>query len=208
MRVRDRNIMSSFTGLSEVNVGMTRQVRSCCAWSVLFFFLFTLFSPDHALCFDWEDNLKTAGIVAGITVGVALVIVLVVGVIRDTKRDRGEEDDDDDVWTQSPVLRTLGYRHMDDPLSGRSPVPPEGPAGSQELEAFLAGKVDRVRYEDPCGQCAPDPRRFGPGGVLTGFSLSYPAADREGKPPPFSLWPRGNRSCRIEGETGGTPGTT
>jgi hypothetical protein len=183
---------------------MTRQVRSCCAWAVLFFFLFTLISPDDALCSDWEDSLKTAGIVAGITVGVALIIVLVVGVIRDTKRDRGEEEEDDDVWTQSPVLRTLGYRHMDNPLLGRSPAHPEGLADRQELEAFLAGKVDRVRSKTPYGQCAPDPCRFGPGGVRTMFSLSYPAAGREGKPPPFSLY----RSCRIEGETGGTPGTT
>jgi len=184
---------------------MTRQVRLCCAWSVLFFFLFTLFSPDDALCSDFfDDYLKTPLIITGITLGVALIIVLVVGVVRDTKRDRGEEDEDDDVWTQSPVLRTLGYRYMDDPLFGRSPVHPEGFAGRQELEAFLEGKVDRVRFESPYGQCVLDPRRFRPGGVPTGFSLSYPAAGREGKPPPFSLY----RSCRIEGETGGTPGTT
>jgi hypothetical protein len=176
----------------------------CCAWSVLFFFLFTLFSPDHALCFDWEDSLKTAGIVTGITIGVALIIVLVVGTVRDTKRDRGEEDEDDDVWTQSPVLRTLGYRHLDDPLFGKSSVDPEGLEGRQELEAFLAGKVDRERFENPYGQYAADPRRFRPGGFPTAFSLSYPAAGRDGNPPPFSLY----RSYRIEGETRGMPGTT
>ena len=187
---------------------MTRQVRLCCAWSVLFFFLFTLSSPDDALCFDWENSLATAGIVAGITVGVALIIVLVVGVVRDTKRDRGEEDEDDDVWSQSPVLRTLGYRHMDDPLLGQSPVHPEGLADRQALEAFLAGKVDRIRFESPYGQCAPDPGRFRPGGVPTGFSLSYPAAVGKGKPLSLSLWQATNRSCRIEGETEGTPGTT
>jgi hypothetical protein len=179
--------MSTFTALLEVKVGMTRQVRLSCAWSVLFFFLFTLFSPDDALCFDWEDNLKTAGIVAGITVGVALIIVLVVGVVRDTKRDRGEEDGDDDVWTQSPVLRTLGYRHMDDPLLGRSPVHPEGLAGRQELEAFLTGKVDRIRFENPLARFAPGPCRFGSGGMPTMFSLSYPSAGRKGEVPPFSL---------------------
>ncbi|MGW8320005.1 MAG: hypothetical protein ACWGSD_00480 [Thermodesulfobacteriota bacterium] len=183
---------------------MTRQARLCCAWSVLFFFLFALFSPDDALCFDWEDNLKTAGIVAGITVGVALIIVLVVGVVHDTKRDRDKEDEDDDVWTKSPVLRTLGYRHLDDPLFGPSPVHPEGLAGKQELEAFLAGKIDNVRFHSPYGECTPDPRHFRPGGVPTGFSLSYPAAGRAGNPPPFSLY----RSCRIEDETGGAPGTT
>ena len=182
---------------------MTRQVRLCCAWSVLFFFLFTLFSPDDALC-DFEDNLVTAAIVSGITLGVGLIIVLIVGTVRDTKRDRGEEDEDDDVWTQSPVLRTLGYRVMDDPLFGRSPVHSEGVAARQELEAFLAGKVDGVRFENPYGQYAADPRRFGPGGVPKAFSLFYPAAVRQGNPPPFSLY----RSYRIEGETGGTPGTT
>ena len=184
---------------------MTRQVRLCCAWSVLFFFLFTLFSPDDALCSDFfDDYLKTPLIITGITLGVALIVVLIVGVVRDTKRDRGEEDEDDDVWTQSPVLRTLGYRVMDDPLFGRSPAHPEGLAGRQELEAFLAGKVDRVRFESPYGECTPHPRRFRPGGVPTEFSLSYPAAGREGNPPPFSLY----RSCRIDSETGGAPGTT
>ncbi len=191
---------------------MTRQVRLCCAWSVLFFFLFTLFSPDDALCSDFfDDYLKTPLIVSGITLGVALIIVLIVGTVRDTKRDRGEEDEDDDVWTQSPVLRTLGYRVMDDPLFGPSSVNPDGLAGRQELEAFLAGRVDRVRFENLYGQCAPDPRLFRLGGVPTAVSLSYPAAGRKGKPPPFSLAHTGqatDRSCRIERETGGTPGTT
>jgi hypothetical protein len=131
-------------------------------------------------------------------------VVLIVGPIRDTKRNRGEEDEDDDVWSQSPALRTLGYKPMDDPLIGRRPIPPEGPAGRQVLEAFLAGKVDRVRFESPYGPCAPDPRRFMLGGLHTGFSLSYPAAGRERSPLPFSLY----RSCRIESETGGPPGTT
>lgn len=184
-------------------------MRLCCAWSVLFFFLFTLFSPDDALCSDFfNDYLKTPLIITGVTVGVALIIVLVVGVVRDSKRDRGEDEEDDDVWSKSPVLRTLGYRHMDDPLLGRSPVHPEGLADRQELEAFLAGKIDRVRFESPYGQRAPDPGLFRPGGVPTGFSLSYPAAVRKGKPISFSLWQVTNRSCRIESETEGTPGTT
>lgn len=191
------------TKILEAKTRMTRQVCSCCTWSVLFFFLFTLFSPDDALCFD-TDSLKTAAIVSGITLGVALVVVLIVGTIRDTKRDRGEEDEDDDVWSQSPALRTLGYRHMDDPLVGRSPIHPDGLAGRQELEAFLAGKIDRVRFESPCDPCAPDPRRFRLGGVPTGFSLSCPATGRERNPLPFSLY----QGCRIEGETGGPPGTT
>lgn len=182
---------------------MIRQVRLCCAWSVLFFFLFTLFSPNDALC-DWEDSLVTGAIVSGITIGVALIIVLIVGTVRDTKRDRGEEDEDDDVWSQSPVLRTLGYRIADDPLFGRTPVHSEGVAARQELEAFLAGKVDKFRLESPYSPCAPDPRGVRPGGVPSVFSLSYPANGREGSPPPFSLY----RSCRIEGETGGPPGTT
>ncbi len=188
---------------------MTRQVRLCCAWSVLFFFLFTLFSPDDALCSDFfDDYLKTPLIIAGITLGVALIVVLIVGTVRDTKRDRGEEEEDDDVWTQSPVLRTLGYRHVDNPLFGKSSVHPEGLAGRQEIEAFLAGKIDRARFESLYGRRAPDPRRFRLGGVPTGFSLSYPAAGREGTPPPFSLWRTRNRSCRIECETGGAQGTT
>jgi len=187
VQIRDRNTMPNFTSLPEVNVGMTRQVRFCCAWSVLFCFLFTLFSPNDALCFDWEDSLVTAGIVTGVTIGVGLIVVLVVGVVRDSKRDRGEDEEDDDVWSQSPVLKTLGYRHVEDPLLGQSPVHPEGLADRQELEAFLAGKVDRVRFESPYGKCAPDPDRFRPGGVPTGFSLSYPAAVRKGKPLSFSV---------------------
>ncbi len=189
---------------------MTRQVRLCCAWSVLFFFLFTLFSPDDALCSDFfDDYMKTPLIITGITFGVALLIVLVVGTVRDLKRDRGDEDEDDDVWSQSPVLKTLGYRHVDYSLFGRSPTHPEGLtdeglAGRQEIEAFLDGKVDKVRFESPYGLVGPGPRPYRLGGVPTEFSLSHPAAGREGKPPPFSLY----RSCRIEGETGRTPGTT
>jgi hypothetical protein len=183
---------------------MTRQARLCCTWSVLFFFLFTLLSPDDAFCFDWENSLVTAGIVTGITIGVGLLIVLVVGVVRDAKRDRGDEDEDDDVWTQSPVLRTLGYRHVDYPLLGLPPDHPEAFAGRQELETFLAGKVDGVRLENPHGRYAADPLRLRPGGAPKAFSLFYPAAGREGNPPPFSLY----RSFRIKGETEGTPGAT
>lgn len=182
---------------------MTRQIRLCCAWSVLFFFLFTLCSPGDALC-DFEDNLVTAAIVSGITLGVALIVVLIVGTVRDTKRDRGEEDEDDDVWSRSPVLRTLGYRVMDDPLFGRSSVHPDRFTEKQELEVFLAGKVDRDRSESAYGKCATDPRRVRPGGAPPVFSLSYPASGREGNPPPFSLY----RSCRIECETESAQGTT
>jgi hypothetical protein len=99
---------------------MTRKVRSCCGWSILLCFFLSLLSPDPALCFD-TDTLKTAGIVSGITLGVALVVVLIAGTARDMKRDRRNEDEDDDVWTQSPVLRALGYRPLDDPLFGPQP---------------------------------------------------------------------------------------
>jgi hypothetical protein len=132
-------------------------------------------------------------------------VVLIVGTVRDTKRDRGEEDEDDDVWSRSPVLRALGHSYMDDPLFGRSPVPPEASAAGQELEAFLAGKVDRVRFENTHGLCVSDPRRIGPDALPpAGFSLSYPTAGRKGRPPPFSLY----RSYRMDSETGGAAGTT
>ena len=157
---------------------MTRQVRSCCAWSVIFFVVFFLVSPDDALCFD-TDTLKTAGIVTGITIGVALLVVLIAGTVRDLKGDPGDEDEDDDVWSQSPVLRTLGYRPLDDPLFRRSSTPPEGLsqeglAGIQEIEAFLEGKVDAVRFGCPQGLHAAAPHRFRPVGVSKGFSLSHP----------------------------------
>jgi hypothetical protein len=99
---------------------MTRGIRSCCGWCVIFCFLFGLLSPDPALGFD-TDTLKTAGIVSGITIGVALVVILVAGTMRDMKKDRRDEDEDDDVWSRSPLLRTLGYRPCDDPLLGPSP---------------------------------------------------------------------------------------
>ena len=186
---------------------MNRRMRICCTWSVVFFFLFTLFSPDDALCFD-EDTLVTAAIVSGITLGVALLVVLVAGTLRDVKGDKDEEDEDDDVWTQSPVLRTLGYRYMDDPLFGRTLDRQEGLEGRRQIEAFLAGKTDRILFESPCGCCARGAGHFGPADVPTPFSLAYPAARREGKPPPFSLWRTATRSCRIGSETGGEPGTT
>ncbi len=124
---------------------MTRRLRSFCACSIVFFFLFTLICPDDALCFD-TDALKTAGIVTGITIGVALVVVLIAGTMRDFKKDGGEEEEDDEIWSQSPVLRTLGYNYLDDPLFGPSSVLAEGAHENgqterRDLEAFLQGRV-------------------------------------------------------------------
>ena len=169
---------------------MSRQMRSCCTWPVLFFFLFTFLSPDDALGFD-TDTLKTAGIVTGITIGVALIVVLVAGTFRDAKRGKDKEGEDDDVWTRSPVLRTLGYRYLEDPLFGRAPDGREGLEGRQQIEAFLEGKTDKVCLERPCGSWAGATGHLRTGDVHTGFSLAYPGADREGNPPPFSLWRAG-----------------
>jgi hypothetical protein len=159
-------------------------MRFCCTWCVLFFFLFTFFTPEEALSFD-TDTLKTAGIITGITIGVALIVVLVAGTIRDTKRKKDEEEKDDDVWSQSPVLRTLGYRHANDPLFGRSTQgpdtpPEEDPAGRGELEAFLKGRMDRALFDREAGE----------------------------EPLPFSLWKNRDRSSRIDTARGGSPETT
>ncbi len=148
--------------------------------------------------------MKTPLIITGITFGVALLIVLVVGTVRDLKRDRGDEDEDDDVWSQSPVLKTLGYRHVDYSLFGRSPTHPEGLtdeglAGRQEIEAFLDGKVDKVRFESPYGLVGPGPRPYRLGGVPTEFSLSHPAEGQERIPPAFSLWRVSKNACRDSG---------
>lgn len=110
---------------------MARQIRFGCTWSVLVLFLFAILSPEEACAFD-TDTLKTAGIITGITVGVALVIVLVVGTVRDMKRDRDEEDEQEkDVWSGNPVLRALGYRPLKGPLPDSLGGPqPEWPPGT------------------------------------------------------------------------------
>jgi hypothetical protein len=111
--------------------------------------VFTLLCPDPALSFD-TDTLKTAGIITGITIGVALVVILVAGTMRDFRRDRGEEEEDDEVWSRSPVLRTLGYNYLDDPLFGPSSTLAEDPsrqglAEREDLEAFLRGRGEPTR---------------------------------------------------------------
>ena len=151
------------------------------------------------MSFD-TDTLKTAGIITGVTLGVALVIVLIIGVVRDTKRHGDDEEENDDVWSQSPVLRTLGYRPADDPLLGKWLASPEGPSregrtDEQEIEAFLEGKIVRVSSDAPYG-------------VPTEFSLWNPEARRGKRPPPFSLRQEASRPHRTEAETGRSPGTT
>lgn len=109
-------------------MGIGRPFLPKCAWAVVFLFLSSLLAPHEARCFD-TDALKTAGIVTGITVGVALVVVLVAGTVRDMKKDRGKERDEEDVWSGSPVLRTLGFRHWEHTLFGPPPQP-EGMPGT------------------------------------------------------------------------------
>lgn len=106
----------------------TRSFLPGCAWAALLLFLSSLLAPEEALGFD-TDALKTAGIVTGITVGVALVVVLVVGTVRDMKKDRGKERDEEDVWSRSPVLRTLGCRPWEHTLFG-PPSQPERTPGT------------------------------------------------------------------------------
>ncbi len=139
---------------------MTPPFRMFCACSVLFFFLFTLCTPDDALCFD-TDTLKTAGIVTGITIGAALVIVLVAGTMRDLKGDRGDEEEDDEVWSRSPVLSSLGYNYLEDPLFGKPPAPAEaGPeerlADRRDLEAFLDARIEGFRSIEPARSSSRD----------------------------------------------------
>ncbi len=184
-------------------IGLKKNVR--CTWLVLVLFLATFFSPPDAFSFD-TDALKTAGIITGATLGVALVVVLIIGVVRDTKGHGDDEEGDDDVWSQAPALRTLGYKSTKDPLLGKRLAAPEGPSSQgrmdeQELEAFLRGKMDRVPPEDPWLRYAPHRGRVE-------FSLSNPEADSEAKPPPFSLWQEAIRSHPTEGWGGRTPGTT
>lgn len=177
---------------------MNRQVRSFYAWSVIFFFVFTLFSPDDALCFD-TDTLETTGIIMGITFGVALVIVLVVGTIRDLKGRPADDEEDDDVWSRHPVLRTLGYRPVYFPLLGEVPSLPEdlskeGRGREMEIEAFLRGKVDAIGFGSPFDQSVQDPCPFTFGTVRGGLAFSNPATARTKSTPPFSIWRADDRS--------------
>ncbi len=177
---------------------MTRRIRLYAAWAAIFFFLFFLVAPDDALCFD-TDTLKTAGIVSGITLGVALIVVLIAGTVRDLKKDGGDEEEEDDVWSQSPVLRTLGYRPLHDsklgaPPSARQGLPGEGFTGIREIEAFRVGRKEPVRtgassplsMQDPAGPRWDDP--------LPEPALRRPAAGRKAQVPSFSLLRSGKES--------------
>lgn len=177
---------------------MKRRVRSLCACSVVFFLVFALFSPDDALCFD-TDTLKTTGIIMGITFGVALVVVLVVGTIRDLKGRPDEEEEDDDVWSQHPVLRTLGYRPVYFPLLGEVPLPPEDPSKEgrgreREIEAFLQAKIDATGLGSPFGRSVRDSCPFTFGTLSYELALSNPATARTKSTLPFSIWQADERS--------------
>jgi hypothetical protein len=173
----------------EVGAFMNARVRVFSSWLVVFCFLFATLHPDDALAFFDTDTLKTTGIIMGITFGVALVIVLVVGTVRDLKKDRN----DDDVWSQSPVLRTLGYRPGDFPLLGRPPLPAEGPAdgvlvSADEIDLFLKAKDDGIRIESPPHRLVLDPHGLGLGPAPNELTLSIPRTDQVRIRPPFSLW--------------------
>jgi len=176
---------------------MNARVRLFSSWLVVFCFLFaTLYSEDALASFD-TDTLKTTGIIMGITFGVALVVVLVVGTIRDLKKNR--DNDDDEVWSQSPVLRTLGYRPGDFPFWGKTPLPAEGPpenrlVSEDEIGLFLKAKVDGIGFKKPAYGPVQDPHGFTLGCMPAGFAISNQPHSSEGKPPPFSLWQGNNRS--------------
>jgi hypothetical protein len=184
--------------LPEVRGLMNRQPLSFCSLCVILCFLFTLLCPDDAFCFD-TDTLKTTGIIMGITFGVALVVVLVVGTIRDMKRDQGDEDEDDDVWSQHPVFRTLGYKPLDHPLFIAAPAPPEdlsetGLMGQRKMHAFLQGGIDTIGFGDPHDPSLRLPCPFTLGCVAGESLFSYPDTALEGIRSPFSLWPADERS--------------
>ena len=181
----------------EVGAFMNARVRVFSSWLVVFCFLFATLHPDDALAFFDTDTLKTTGIIMGITFGVALVIVLVVGTVRDLKKDR--DDDDDDVWSQSPVLRTLGYRPGDFPLLGKHPLPAHGPAdgvlmGEDEIDLFLKAKDDGIRIQSPPHQLVLDPNGLGLGPAPNELTLSIPHTDQVRIRPAFSLWQAINQS--------------
>jgi hypothetical protein len=176
---------------------MNARIRVFSAWLVVFCLLFATLYPDDALAFFDTDTLKTTGIIMGITFGVALVVVLVIGTIRDLKENRDE--DDDDVWSQSPVLRTLGYRPGDFPFLGKTHCPAEGPAendlvSEEEIERFLRAKVGGIGFsKPPCGPVQ-DPHGFTLGYGPSELTLSNPPTDQERNRPPFSLWQANDRS--------------
>jgi len=176
---------------------MNARIRVSSAWLVVFCLLFATLYPDDALAFFDTDTLKTTGIIMGITFGVALVIVLVVGTIRDLKKNR--DHDDDDVWSQSPVLRTLGYRPGAFPFLEKTLLPAEGPpqnglASEEEIERFLKAKVDGIGFSKPPSWLAQDSRGFTLGCVPGELTLSCPPTDQDRIRPPFSLGQANDRS--------------
>jgi len=169
---------------------MNARVRVFSAWLVVFCFLFATLSPEDAQAFFDTDTLKTTGIIMGITFGVALVVVLVVGTIRDLKKDR--DQDDDDVWSQSPVLRTLGYRPGAFPFLEKTLLPAEGPpekglVSEEEIERFLKAKVNGIGLSKPPHGLVQDPHRFTLGCGPSELTLSNPPTNQDRTRPPFSL---------------------
>ena len=180
---------------------MNARIRVSSAWLVVFCLLFATLYPDDALAFfdtdTLTDTLKTTGIIMGITFGVALVVVLLVGTIRDLKKN--PEEDDDDVWSQSPVLRTLGYRPGAFPFLEKTLLPAEGPpengvVSEEEIERFLKAKVDGIGLSKPPSWLVQDSRGFTPGYVPSELTLSNPPTDQERIRPPFSLRRANDRS--------------
>ena len=151
---------------------MNTKTVSFCTWLTVLLFVFALLSPEEACCFD-TDTLKTTGIIMGITFGVALVVVLLVGTIRDIKKGRGGGDEDEDVWTRSPVLRTLGTRFFDYRLFGGSPCAPEGTleesrAALGRMDFFPQGRIRTIGLANPLAppmQGNPSVKGVFPGGV-------------------------------------------
>ena len=177
---------------------MSNRVRCLCVWSVLLFFLSSLFSPDDAFSFD-TDTLKTTGIIMGITFGVALVVVLVVGTIRDLRGRPDDDEEDDDVWSQHPVLKTLGYRPVHFRLFGEALSPfedlfEEERVGDMEIEAFLQGKVEAIGFGSPCDRFLWDPCPATFGIMPGGLAFSNPARARMKTTPTFSIWRADERS--------------
>ena len=169
---------------------MNARIRASSSWLVVFCLLFATLYPQDAPAFINTDTLKTTGIIMGITFGAALVVVLVVGTIRDLKKNR--DQDDDDVWSESPVLRTLGYRPGDFPFSTETHLaaggpPQNGPVTGEEIERFLKARIDRIGLRKAPRRLIQDPNGFTLGWVPSTPTLSNPLAGQERIHPPFSL---------------------
>jgi len=177
---------------------MNRQALLLCSWSVIFFFLFTLLSPDDASCFD-TDALKTTGIIMGITFGVALVVVLLVGTIHDMKRDRDKGDEVDEVWSRHPLLRTLGYRPVDYPFFGGSPAPPEvlfeqGRMHLEKANVLPQGRIRTIGLAHPLPPSMQAHCLSTVDGMPDDLALWSPDTDPSRILCPISLWRTEDRS--------------